>query len=104
MNNDLIKRGLAISYAASGLVRIIDGEKWIRVSEVKQSLNDVPTEPQEGEWIMLSEKQPTKSGYYITSTIYNQVYCDYWSVNHFERTETVLAWMPLPEPYKVGGA
>jgi len=56
-----------------------------------------------GEWILLSEKQPQKSGYYITSTIYNQVYCDYWSVNHFERTETVLAWQPLPESYKVGG-
>ena len=43
MNNDLIKRNLAISYAASGLIRRIDGEDWIRVSEVKQSLNDVPT-------------------------------------------------------------
>ena len=47
MNNDLIKRNLAIAYASSGLVRIIDGEKWIKISEVKQSLNDVPTvEPQ----------------------------------------------------------
>lgn len=42
MNNDLIRRGLAISYATSGLVRIIDGEDWIKVSEVKQSLKDVP--------------------------------------------------------------
>lgn len=58
----------------------------------------------QGEWLLLSEQQPPKSGYYITSTIYNQVYCDYWSVDHFDRTETVLAWMPLPEPYKKGGA
>ena len=47
MNNDLIKRGLAISYAVSGMVRRIDGEEWIRRSEVRQSLNDVPAEPQD---------------------------------------------------------
>ena len=40
---DLIKRNLAIAYATSGLVRRIDGEEWIRTSDVKQSLNDVPT-------------------------------------------------------------
>lgn len=43
MNNDLIKRGLAISYAVSGLVRRIDGEEWIRTSDVRESLCDVPT-------------------------------------------------------------
>lgn len=42
MNNDLIKRGLAIAYAASGPVRRIDGEDLIRTSDIKQSLNDVP--------------------------------------------------------------
>jgi len=44
---DLIKRNLAIAYATSGLIRKIDGEDWIRTSEVKQSLNDVPTVKQE---------------------------------------------------------
>lgn len=43
MNDDLIKRGHAIVYAVSGCVRNIDGEDWIRTSEVRQSLNDVPT-------------------------------------------------------------
>lgn len=42
-SGDLIKRNLAIAYAVSGLVRKIDGEDWIKTSEVKQSLNDVPT-------------------------------------------------------------
>ena len=70
---------------------------------LEKAIKSLKEERPQGEWISLSEKQPQKSGYYITSTIYNQVYCDYWSVNHFERTETVLAWMPLPEPYKTGG-
>ena len=55
MNNDLIKRNLAISYAASGLVRRIDGEDWIRISEVKQSLSDVPAVEQQGDLISRSE-------------------------------------------------
>ena len=43
MKEDVISRNLAIAYAKSGLVRRIDGEDWIRVSEVVQSLKDVPT-------------------------------------------------------------
>jgi len=50
-NGDLISRNLAIAYAKSGLVRRIDGEDWIRISEVVQSLKDVPTTTRpEGEW------------------------------------------------------
>ena len=52
MKEDVIKRNLAIAYATSGIVRRIDGEDWIRISEVKQSLQDVPTveERPQGEW------------------------------------------------------
>ena len=50
--DDLIKRNVAISYAISGLVRRIDGEYWIRLSEVKQSLKDVPAvEQPRGKWL-----------------------------------------------------
>ena len=50
-------------------------------------------------WIPVSKRIPETHDYYLTSTIYNQVYCDYWNGDCFDRTETVLAWMPLPEPY-----
>jgi hypothetical protein len=33
----------ALASASSGLVRTIDGEKWIRVSEVKESIRNAPT-------------------------------------------------------------
>ena len=42
MTNDVIYRHLAIAYASSGRIKRIDGEDWIRISEVKQSLRDVP--------------------------------------------------------------
>lgn len=141
MNNDLIKRGLAISYAVSGMIRRIDGEEWIRRSDVRQSLYGVPAEPQDcsdcmrydspyfeikideeqlqelvdkakaevlasielGEWIPVSERLPEKKGYFLTSTVFNDVYCDFWNGEEFERTEMILAWMPLPEPYKKEG-
>ena len=140
MNADLIKRGHAIVYAVSGCVRNIDGEDWIRTSEVRQSLNDVPTVEQKEkelqipvcevkfdqeqmqelvdkakaevlasierpqcEWIPVSKRLPEKKGYFLTSTIFNDVYCDFWNGEEFERTEMILAWMPLPEPYIRGG-
>ena len=49
-----ISREAAIAYAISGRVRIEDGEKWIRVSEVRESLSNMPSaEPERktGKWI-----------------------------------------------------
>lgn len=41
--DDLISRRAAIATAISGLVRTQDGEDWIRVSEVRESLYAVPS-------------------------------------------------------------
>lgn len=54
-----------------------------------------------GKWIPVSERLPEEDGYYLTTTMYHEVYCDYWEEEHFNRTEAVIAWMPLPEPYKL---
>jgi hypothetical protein len=51
-------------------------------------------------WIPISKEAPEENGYYLTTTMFNQVYCDYWNGVAFDRSETVIAWMPLPEPYK----
>lgn len=55
-----------------------------------------------GWWIPVSERLPEESGYYLTTTMYHEVYCDYWEEDCFNRTEAVIAWMPLPAPYKEG--
>ena len=52
-------------------------------------------------WIPISKEVPEENGYYLTTTMFNQVYCDYWNGVAFDRSETVIAWMPLPLPYKV---
>lgn len=51
-------------------------------------------------WIPCSERLPKDNGYYLTTTMYGEVYCDYWTDDSFDRQETVISWMPLPEPYK----
>lgn len=51
-------------------------------------------------WIPCSERLPEKDGYYLTTTMYYQVYRDYWNGDNWDRTEMIIAWMPLPEPYK----
>lgn len=56
--------------------------------------------PQEPKWIPCSERLPEESGYYLTTTMYGEVYCDYWTGISFDRQEIIIAWMPLPKVYK----
>lgn len=51
-------------------------------------------------WIPCSRKVPEEKGIYLTTTIDKGVYCDYWNGVNFNRIELVIAWRPLPEPYK----
>ena len=51
--DDLISRQAAIGHAISGRTREVEGEKWIRVSEVRESLKTMPSEHPErkrGKW------------------------------------------------------
>lgn len=40
---DLINKEYALASAVSGRTRLIDGERWIRVSEVRESIKNAPT-------------------------------------------------------------
>lgn len=54
------------------------------------------------DWIPISKDQPKTDGRYLTTTMYEEVHCDNWLDSSFNRTETVIAWAPMPEPYKWG--
>lgn len=58
------------------------------------------TELPQGTWNPISESWPVIRGYYLTTTIHHEVYCDFWNGENFERTEDVIAWMDLPNPYE----
>lgn len=66
----------------------------------KLAIETVPAAQTERQWISCSERLPFDAGYYLTTTTYNEVFCDYWNLNEWNRTEQVIAWMPLPKPYK----
>lgn len=54
--DDLISRQAAIAHAISGLTRELDGEKWIRVSEVRESLQAMPSaQPDWNEMIVICD-------------------------------------------------
>ena len=64
-------------------------------------------------WIPCSERLPEKHGYYLVTTHHaippyhmfhpeNDIYADDISIQKFDGKfiDSVVAWMPLPEPYK----
>lgn len=63
-------------------------------------------------WIPCSERLPEKTGYYLVSGMSGGVYSTgfdnmsegfgYYDDGFFIEDDTVIAWMPLPEPYKRG--
>lgn len=81
--------------------------------------NGTPYEenPQGGEWIPVSERLPDEHGYYLVTTdgshnaiidiaeygkFYRKPENEY--VLEWNKASRVIAWQPLPEPYKKGGA
>lgn len=68
-------------------------------SELLTRIESLPYVNSPAEWTPISIDRPKSDGYYLTTSMYMGVYCDYWSEDHFDRTETVIAWMPLPVPY-----
>ena len=81
---------------------------WVMSEElVRETLNEVPSAQPEPQWIPCSERLPEESGLYIVTNVGSWVeparYCNirtdvgFWSGHPSDK---VLAWMPLPTPYK----
>lgn len=82
---------------------------------VNTLLNDFEQDEKENGWIPVSERLPEESDYYmacIHDEILNKYYCrsEWFSINNnyygelvwidLKSYEKVVAWRPLPEPYK----
>lgn len=56
------------------------------------------------DWISVTERLPKKSGVYLVTTTYEKVAIYVFCIDSISSHEfwkrCVLAWMPLPEPYK----
>lgn len=83
----------------------LDYESGVKVIN---HLEKMQSEPQ---WIPCSERLPEKFGNYLVSVKRHGWNCEehiendiaYWDdLEGFHKVDEVLAWMPLPEPYKEG--
>lgn len=95
-------------------IRTEDGEIWIRVNKVRDSLLSLPTA--RPSWIPVSERLPKESSIYLvtmkadgdahlenmfpTRFVYLATY-DAVAMHWGYGGMNVIAWMPLPKPYEV---
>lgn len=109
--SDLISRQAAMAFPLSrehydeknGNTAFICGVECYR-----DYIEELPSAQQEQRWIPVSERLPEKNGRYLVSnTKWGANEVD-WNIFYKEPKEGwlweegVIAWMPLPEPYKVG--
>ena len=93
--------------------------KWYGVNWARNTIADLPSAQQNQRWIPCSERLPDKKGKYLCTVHYAvppyhmfhpelDMYVDEISIQEFKGAEngnvafidSVVAWMPLPEPYK----
>lgn len=105
MNDDLISRHAAIDairkiYDSVGIL----GEKWA-VDKCQMAIKDLPSAQR---WIPCSERLPENRLYVLVTYKYEYGLIDHgitWYGQAEEKWDTsreVIAWMPLPEPYREG--
>lgn len=109
-------------------MRLIDADKAIEIwkekdfikfvgqeEKAKMLLDVLPTEPR---WISCSERLPEEDGHYLITVKYvhvdgyDDIYTergawidgewDMFCHEYCGKVEAILAWMPLPQPYKEG--
>ena len=76
---------------------IFDGDKWREACVViSDFLEDLPV------WISISERLPEEDGYYLVTLGNGEEVVAHTSgiVQNHDYEPKMLAWMPLPEPYK----
>lgn len=76
-------------------------EAFWNFREAIEIVNQVASE-YGGGWIPCSKRLPEKNGWYLVTNNLGVVQQQYWCASHWGklRDDAVVAWCPLPEPYK----
>lgn len=64
-------------------------------------IDEQPTVEAEPRWTPCSERLPETYGAYLVQDVCGNIFVDYWRGYWLAKT-TMVAWMPLPEPYRGG--
>ena len=97
LDNNLISRQAVKDIICSGVSIDTDADKEY-VYELIKTLPSVTPKEKTG-WIPVSERLPEESKRYVVATKYNDVMTDFYTGEGF-LGDGIIAWMPLPEPYK----
>lgn len=122
--NDLISRKQALEEMtfSDGIEK--DGVLYVPLRDANKHIKNLPSVQPEQRWIPVSEKLPEANGRYLVTrglnaagSLWNRVYIAnysdlmglksekiWWQGNvgksDFKRIDDVIAWIPLPEPYR----
>ena len=69
----------------------------------REVLNIIKNLPSAQKWIPVSERLPEKIGDYLVCDEYGNIFSNFYHPTYKRwgaRNNTIIAWMPLPEPYK----
>jgi hypothetical protein len=93
------------------LVRYDDDKYYIQYVHYEDMVHAIKHLPSAQQWIPVTERLPEKSGLYLVTTPYDKLMPvhsryfnkrgeqSFWSGHPMNE---VVAWMPLPQPYKGG--
>lgn len=113
---DCISRAAALDTLKTSFL----GMSFERYKKAKRMFEQLPSvTPQQTRWIPISERLPEEDGQYLITVKYKpeadyeNIYAEHgewvdgrWDMfcfGHCGEVEEIVAWMPLPEPYKGGG-
>ena len=79
-----------------------------RYIDIRDQISDIiENEPTQGEWILVGERLPERYKEVIVTDIETkETYCSwyhgngYWECDNGVLKNRIIAWQPLPEPYK----
>lgn len=103
--SELIDRQAAIDAIDYANEWEVIGTTVVDKDDVIRQINVLPTieERKTGRWIPCSERLPENGHYYLWCSDMGHVQSDYyWNgfENGMKYGYNIVAWMPLPEPYK----
>lgn len=120
--SDLIERQDVINKFVGLNMQVYEGDRcvgirtWLTKEEIIYAINEIPSVEPEWKWIPVTERLPKKENksYWICTDTKHQYQCRWtnniygigksnnwsWSIFDIPQYTRVLAWMPLPEPWK----